>query len=69
MKKNIKFGVCDIDNTLIVPHASLSKPAKKIIKQLCDIVSKNGNLLLNIGPQADGSFHPDAKKQLYAVGD
>ena len=45
------------------------KPAKKIIEQLCDIVSKNGNLLLNIGPQADGSFHPDAKKQLYAVGD
>ena len=25
--------------------------------------------MLNIGPQADGSFHPDAKKQLYAVGD
>ncbi len=34
MKKNIKFVVCDIDNTLIVPHASLSKPAKKIIELL-----------------------------------
>ncbi len=45
------------------------KPAAKIIHQLCDIVSKNGNLLLNVGPQADGSFHPDAVKELYAVGD
>ena len=36
------------------------KSAECIIHQLCDIVSKNGNLLLNVGPYADGSFHPDA---------
>ena len=45
------------------------KPAAKIIHQLCDIVSKNGNLLLNVGPCADGSFHPDAVRELYAIGD
>lgn len=45
------------------------KSAKHIIHQLCDVVSKNGNLLLNVGPQADGSFHEDAKKVLYEVGD
>ena len=45
------------------------KDAGEIIHQLCDVVSKNGNLLLNVGPCTDGSFHPDAKKQLYAVGD
>lgn len=45
------------------------RSATKIIHSLCDIVSKNGNLLLNVGPCADGSFHPDAVKQLYAVGD
>jgi alpha-L-fucosidase len=45
------------------------KNAREIIHQLCDVVSKNGNLLLNIGPKADGSFHPEAKKQLFAIGD
>jgi alpha-L-fucosidase len=45
------------------------KPARLIIHQLCDVVSKNGNLLLNAGPRTDGSFHPDALKELFAVGD
>lgn len=45
------------------------KSAKKIIHQLCDIVSKNGNLLLNVGPYADGSFHPDAVRILGEIGD
>lgn len=45
------------------------KSAQKIIHQLCDIVAKNGNLLLNVGPKADGSFHEDAKEILYRVGD
>lgn len=44
-------------------------PAARIIHQLCDIVSKNGNLLLNVGPYADGSFHEDAKRILYEIGD
>lgn len=45
------------------------KPAVRIIHQLCDIVAKNGNLLLNVGPYADGSFHEDAKAILFQVGD
>lgn len=45
------------------------KSAERIIHQLCDIVSKNGNLLLNVGPYADGSFHPDAVKALEGIGD
>ena len=45
------------------------KSAECIIHQLCDIVSKNGNLLLNVGPYADGSFHPDAVKTLEKIGD
>lgn len=45
------------------------KSAHRIIHQLCDIVSKNGNLLLNVGPYADGSFHEEAKRVLYEVGD
>lgn len=45
------------------------KPAAQIIHQLCDIVSKNGNLLLNVGPYADGSFHETAKAILFEIGD
>ena len=45
------------------------KSAERIIHQLCDIVSKNGNLLLNVGPYADGSFHPDAVRILEEIGD
>ena len=44
------------------------KSAGRIIQQLCDTVSKNGNLLLNVGPYADGSFHPEAVKILHQVG-
>lgn len=45
------------------------KSPERIIHQLCDIVSKNGCLLLNVGPYADGSFHPDAVKALCEIGD
>ncbi|MDD4849289.1 MAG: alpha-L-fucosidase [Gemmiger sp.] len=44
------------------------KSGARIIHQLCDIVAKNGNLLLNVGPYADGSFHPDAVRSLEEVG-
>ncbi len=45
------------------------RKADSIIHQLCDTVAKNGNLLLNIGPRTDGSFHPDAVREIEAVGD
>lgn len=45
------------------------KTAQELVAHLCDVVAKNGNLLLNVGPYADGSFHPAAKRTLYALGD
>jgi len=44
------------------------KPAGKIIQQIADVASKNGALVLNVGPQADGTFHPDAVRELTRIG-
>jgi alpha-L-fucosidase len=39
-----------------------------LIHELVDVVSKNGNLLLNIGPRADGTIPEPAQKILLAIG-
>lgn len=44
------------------------KSARKIIHMLTDIVSKNGNLLLNIGPGPDGEWDPVAYQRLQEIG-
>lgn len=45
------------------------KPTEELIKKLCDIVSKGGNFLLNIGPKADGSIPQPSIERLEAIGD
>lgn len=39
-----------------------------LIHSFVDIVSKNGNLLLNIGPMADGTIPPIQRERLCALG-
>jgi alpha-L-fucosidase len=46
----------------------LYKTASKIIWSLVDIVSKNGNLLLNIPPKPDGTLHPHIIRILHEIG-
>ncbi|WP_338787229.1 alpha-L-fucosidase [Metabacillus sp. FJAT-53654] len=45
------------------------KAAKDIICDLVDIVSKNGCLLLNIGPKADGTIPNEDKEILLEIGE
>ena len=40
----------------------------ELIYLLVDIVSKNGNLLLDVGPEADGTVPPVQMKRLQALG-
>ena len=44
------------------------KSSEIIIHQLIDIVSKNGNLLLNIGPRSDGTIPDEVQQVLLEVG-
>jgi alpha-L-fucosidase len=45
------------------------KPARVLIHMLVDVVSKGGNLLLNIGPGPDGTWHSAAYDRLRELGD
>lgn len=45
------------------------KKAKDILCDLVDIVSKNGCLLLNVGPKADGTISPEDTAVLTQIGE
>jgi alpha-L-fucosidase len=45
------------------------KSARALVHMLADVVSKGGNLLLNIGPGPDGTWHAAAYDRLQALGD
>lgn len=45
------------------------RTAQSLVQQLVDTVSKNGNLLLNVGPKADGTIPDEAKTVLLQIGD
>jgi alpha-L-fucosidase len=44
------------------------KSPQFVVQQLVDIVSKNGNLLLNIGPKSDGTIPEQVQQVLRDVG-
>lgn len=44
------------------------KPAPMIIKKLVECVSKGGNMLLNVGPDAYGNFPPESVAILEQIG-
>ena len=44
------------------------KTADSLVDDLADIVSKNGALLLNVGPRADGTIPEEAERILLEIG-
>lgn len=50
-----------------VPNNNL-KSADRVIRTLVEVVAKGGNLLLGVGPKADGTFPPDVEEKLLEIG-
>lgn len=50
-----------------IEHDTFKTPSF-IVHQLIDVVSKNGNLLMNIGPRSDGTIPAEVQQVLLAVG-
>jgi len=45
------------------------KSTKEMIRMLCDIASKGGNFLMNIGPRPDGTFPDESVQRLKEIGE
>ena len=58
---NNHWGYCSYDNHY--------KSSKMVIRMLVECVSKGGNLLLNVGPNAKGEIPEESVKILEEVGD
>lgn len=57
---NNHWGYCREDNFF--------KPAPMLVKKLVECVSKGGNLLLNVGPDAKGNIPPQSLEILSEIG-
>jgi alpha-L-fucosidase len=44
-------------------------PPAEVIRNVCDVVSKGGNLLLNVGPDGEGRIPQPAQQTLRALGE
>lgn len=68
VKKNDDAGMVISDSTKYHSEDELVLSAGQIIDNLCDIVSKNGNMMLNVGLRADGSLPETYQHELEKIG-
>jgi len=55
-------------NSWCYTENNMFRSSVEIIQDLVDIVSKNGNLLLNVGPKTDGSISKEDEEVLLDIG-
>lgn len=55
------------DSWSYVPNDNY-KSSTQLIHMLCDVVAKGGNLLLNVGPDADGRLPQEALTRMHEIG-
>ncbi|WP_406684709.1 alpha-L-fucosidase [Seonamhaeicola sp. MEBiC1930] len=44
------------------------KTVESVIHEMVEVISRNGNFLINIGPKADGTIVPEQEERLIAMG-
>ena len=68
--KDIAWEACVTMNNNWGYHATdrYFKPASMLIKKLVECVSKGGNLLLNVGPDAKGNIPEESLERLAVIG-
>ena len=44
------------------------RPLSSLVRELIDVVSKGGNMLLNVGPKPDGTFPAETLERLKGIG-
>ena len=59
---------CDRQQILGIYKDNEFKSGYKLVCDLIDAVSKNGNFLLNLGPKPDGSFTSEDERALSEIG-
>lgn len=45
------------------------KSVESVIHEMVEVISRNGNFLINIGPKADGTLVPEQEERLRAMGE
>ena len=68
--ENRLWESCQVSTWRLWGHAigERWRPTDRLLDMLCECASKGGNLLLNVGPQADGQLPPDFVTRALDIG-
>ena len=58
------FGYLEVEEK----NDSYKKTPKTVVHEMIEVVSRNGNFLINVGPMADGTIPPGQVRRLKAMG-
>ena len=61
------FGYLEAEDAEDYPHKK--KSVREVIHEMIEVISRNGNFLINIGPRADGTIPEWQVERLRAMGD
>ncbi|MBB1644791.1 alpha-L-fucosidase [Sphingobacterium sp. UME9] len=67
-RKNWEACITMSENWGYNKHDTKWKSPELLVRDLIEVVSKGGNLLLNVGPKGDGTWPVESQENLHAIG-
>ncbi|WP_343321646.1 alpha-L-fucosidase [Sphingobacterium multivorum] len=67
-RKNWEACITMSENWGYNRHDTKWKSPELLVRNLIEVVSKDGNLLLNVGPKGDGTWPVESQENLHAIG-